>query len=107
MPLTSAWLSRSLDRPAAPFGGLLLLGRVGAAKALGQRDQPLGRIVPAVEDDVLARFAKLGIDRVINVELAGIDDRHVHPGGDRVIEEHRVHRAAHRLVAAEREAEVR
>ena len=70
-------------------------------------DQPLGRVVAAVEDHVLAGFAKLGIDRVIDVELAGVDDAHVHARGDRVVEEHAVHRAAHRLVAAEREAEVR
>ena len=106
MPLTSAWASRSLDRPAAPFGRLLLLDLVGPAIALGQRDQPLGGVVAAVEDDILARLAKLGVDLVINVELAGVDDGHVHAGGDGVVEEHRMHRPAHRLIAAEREAEV-
>ena len=55
-------------RPAAEWRAL----------PLGERDQPLGRIVAAVEDDVLARLAKLGIDRVIDVELAGVDDAHVH-----------------------------
>ena len=32
------------DRQRAPFGALLLLGGVGAAKALGERDQPFGRV---------------------------------------------------------------
>ena len=95
------------DRQRAPFGELLFLGLVGAPEALGERDQPLGRVVAAVEDHVLARVAQLGIDRVIDVELAGVDDAHVHARRDRVVEEHAVHRAAHRLVAAEREAEVR
>ena len=94
------------DRQRAPFGELLLLGFVGALEALGERDQPLGRVVAAVEDDVLARFAQLGVDRVVDVELAGVDDAHVHARRDGVEEEHAVHRAAHRLVAAEREAEV-
>ena len=66
------------DRPAAPFERLLLGHRIGPAKLLGQRDQPFGGIVAAVEHDILARFAKLGVDRVINVQLPGIDDRHVH-----------------------------
>ena len=94
------------DRQRAPFGELLFLGLVGAPESLGELDQPLGRIVAAIEDDILARFAQLGVDRVVDVELAGVDDAHVHARGDRVIEEHAVHRAAHRLVAAEREAEV-
>ena len=51
-------------------------------------------------------FAQLGIDVVVNGELAGIDDAHVHAGLDGVVEKHRMHRVAHRLVAAEGEGEV-
>ena len=91
----------------APFGELLLLCGVGALEALGKRDQPLGRVLVAVEDDILDGFAKLRVDRVIDVELAGVDDAHVHARRDGVVEEHAVHRAADGLVAAEREAEVR
>ena len=40
-------------------------------------------------------------------ELPGVDDAHVEPGADRVVEERGVHRLAHAVVAAEREAEVR
>ena len=58
------------DRQRAPLGELLLLGLVGPLVLLGQRDEPLGRILAAVENDVLAGLAKLGIDRVVNVELA-------------------------------------
>jgi hypothetical protein len=52
-------------------------------------------------------LAQLGIDVVVDRELPGVDDAHVHAGLDGVIEEHRVHRLAHRLVAAERERQVR
>ena len=99
-----------LDRPAAPFSGLLLGNLVGAAIFLGQPDQYLGRIAPgfgrAIEDDVLDRFAEHRVDRVVDVQLPGVDDRHVEPGGDGVEQEHAVHRAPHRLVAAERETEI-
>ena len=61
----------------------------------------------AVEDHVLAGLAQLRIDLVVDGELAGIDDAHVHARLDGVVEEHGMHRLAHRLVAAEREGEVR
>src|SRR3546814_9739070 len=38
--------------------------------------------------------------------LPRVDDRHVEPGGDRIIEEDAVHRAAHHLVAAKPERQV-
>src|SRR3546814_14974539 len=65
-------------------GGLFLRG-VAALIAFGERDQSLGRAVGfafhlAVEDDVLARIAQFRVDRVIDVELARVDDRHVEPG---------------------------
>ena len=63
--------------------------------------------VAPVEHDILAGLAQLRIEIVVHRHLAGIDDAHVHAGFDRVIEEHRVHRLAHRLVAAERERQVR
>ena len=95
-----------LDRPLAPGEVGLLLGRGAALVALGDLEQPLGRIRPAVEDHVLGELAELGVDVVIDRQRAGIDDAHVHAGGDRVVEEDRVHRRAHRLVAAEGEGEV-
>ena len=95
------------NRQRAPFGKRFFRRRIGAPETLGQRDQPFGRIVTAVEDNVLAGLAKLRIDGVVDVDLARIHDPHVHPRGDRVVEEHAVHRPAHRLVAAERKTEVR
>src|SRR3546814_2496310 len=75
-----------LDRPAAPCLCRLFLRRVLALIAFGERDQSLGRAfgLPfglAVEDDVLARIAQFGIDRVIDVELPRVDARHVEPIG--------------------------
>ena len=95
-----------LHRPFAP-GEILLLGLLLlAAEFFRQRQQPFGRAGVAVEDDVLADLAQLGIDVVIDDHLPGIDDAHVHAGLDGVIQEHRMHRLAHRLVAAERERQV-
>ena len=70
-------------------------------------EQPVGRVGAAVEDHVLAQLAQLRVDVVVERELAGVDDPHVHAGLDGVVEEHRVHGLAHRLVAAEGERQVR
>ena len=78
-----------------------------AAKAIGNFQQTIGRIGPAIEDDILAGLAQFGIDGVIDIQLPSIDDRHVEPGRDRMEEENRMHRAAHRLVAAEGKTQVR
>ncbi len=110
MPLTSACSSR-FSTGQLRHSASCVSGRLAGALVLGRElEQALGGarfgIGPAVEDDVLAGLAQLGRDLVVDLELAGIDDAHVHAGLDGVIEEHRVHRLAHRLVAAEREGEV-
>ncbi len=98
-----------LHVPAAPFGLLnvvLLTLAFVAAVFLRQRQQALGGIVAAVEDHVLDRVAQLGRQVVVNRQLAGVDDAHVHAVADGVVEEHGVDRLAHRVVAAERERHV-
>jgi len=50
--------------------------------------------------------AQRRVELLVDPQLAGVDDPHVHAGGDGVVEEHRVHRLAHRIVAAERERHV-
>ena len=52
------------------------------------------------------RSRRSGRDLVVDAELAGVDDAHRQPGADRVVEEHRVDRLAHRVVAAEGEGDV-
>ena len=47
------------------------------------------------------------LDFFVHGELAGVDDAHVEAGADRVVQEHRVHRFANDVVAAERERNVR
>ena len=104
--LDQRMLQPLLDRPAAPFG-VLRLGDLAGALVLGRElEQPLGGVGIAVEDHVLAGVAQLLRDLVVDLELAGIDDAHVHARLDGVVEEHRVHGLAHRLVAAEGEGEV-
>ena len=72
----------------------------------GELDQPLGRVRPAVEDDVFDVLEQILRDVLVDDQLAGVDDAHVHAGLDRVIEERRVNRLAHDVVAAERERQV-
>src|SRR3546814_8754942 len=66
----------------------------------------LGGVLAAVEDDVLDVLAQLGVELVVDRHRAGVDDSHVHAGLDGVVQEHRVDRLAHDLVAAERERDV-
>ena len=95
-----------LDRRLAPRE-VALARRALALDALGELDEPLGRVGPAGEEHVLDPLEQLGLDVLVDRELAGVDDPHVEAGADRVVEEDRVHRLAQRVVAAEREAEVR
>ncbi|MNS95289.1 hypothetical protein D3C72_1295410 [compost metagenome] len=73
--------------------------------------QPLGvgHIGPLrpIEDHVLDRFAQFGVDVVIDRQVAGVDDAHVHAGVDGVVQEDAVDRSPHRLIAAERKRDVR
>ena len=98
-------LEPPLHRSFAPCEVVLLLLSF-ALDGLCQRDESLGRIGATVEKDVFDVFEEIFGDLLIDLELTGIDDPHVHPGGDRVVEERGMHRFAHAVVAAEREAEV-
>ena len=107
MPLTSACSSRFPTGADAPFEVRRLRRRAVALEARRGLQEPLGRVGPAIEDHVLAQLAQFRVDLVVDGELAGIDDAHVHADPDGVVEEHRMHRLAHRLVAAEGEGQVR
>ena len=95
-----------LDRGLAP-GEVALARRRLAPDLLGDLDEPVGRVGPAGEDDVLDPLEQLRLDVLVDGELAGVDDPHVEAGADRVVEEDGVHRLAQRVVAAEGEAQVR
>ena len=89
--------------------GQVLLG-AGHAPAVGirrgQLQQPLGRVGPAIQDDVLHPLPELRLDVVVDGQDAGVDDGHVQAGPDGVVQEHRVDRLADAIVAAEGERHV-
>ena len=95
------------ERSRAPcVGGLRLrLGRL--LHLVGILREPLRGVGPAAEDHVLDTFEQFGFDLAVNAEHLRIDDAHVHTGPDGVVEERRVHRLAHGIVAAEGERKVR
>uniref|UniRef100_A0A0N4ZXP4 EF-hand domain-containing protein n=1 Tax=Parastrongyloides trichosuri TaxID=131310 RepID=A0A0N4ZXP4_PARTI len=87
------------------------LGRALLALVAGRHvHQPfgVGHVGPLgpVQDHVLDRFTQFGVDVVIDGQVPSIDDAHVHAGSNGVIQEHRVDRLAHGLVATERERDV-
>ena len=98
------------DRLVAPFQiddpGRALVALV----VRGEVDQPLGvgHIGPLrpVQDHVLDRLAQRRVKRVIDGQVAGVDDAHVHARLDGVVQEDRMDRPAHWLIAAEAEADV-
>ena len=67
---------------------------------LGKGDQAFGGVGPAVEEHILEIFPQLRGDVLVDHELAGVDDAHVHAGPGRVVEEDRVHGLAHEFIAA-------
>ncbi len=103
-----------VDRAGAPGQArAVVLGR--ALGGLGDLDQAFaggqqrlaglaGRL--PVQHHVLDALAQHGFEIVVDADHAGVDDAHVEPGADRVVEEHGVDRLAHRVVAAEAERHV-
>ena len=89
-----------------PPGEVLGAGRPAPLDGLREPHHPLGGVGASVEDDVLDVGQQLRVDVLVDHELAGVDDAHVHARRDGMVEERRVHRLAHRVVAAEREREV-
>ena len=110
MPLTSACSSRLFTGHSrqilfAGFRSALAPEAAGDIQHVFGGRAAIGRLT--VQDDILAGLAQLGVDLVIDGQLAGIDDAHIHARLNGVIQEHGMHRLAHRLIAAEAEAEVR
>ena len=94
-------------RQRPPLLGGRLLDRAVAGEVGGDLEQPLGAVGTAVEDHVLDALAQQRVHLVVDLEGAGVDDAHVHAGGDRVEQEHGVDRLAHGVVPAEGERHVR
>ncbi len=93
-------------RPRPPFEVSLLSDATVTLEARRHLQQALGRIRAPIEDDVFHHIAKFAIDFLVDRELTGVDNAHVHAGSDGMVQKHRMHRLAHRVVAAERERNV-
>ena len=104
-PCTSACDSRASTVASRHVEIVLALGRA-ALHRRRELDHALGRVGPAVEDDVLDVLEQILRDVLVDDQLAGVDDPHVHAGLDRVIEKRRVNRLADDVVAAEGERQV-
>ena len=105
MPCTSACDSRDSTEPSRHFRSASRFD-ARALDLLRERDHALRRVRPAVEDDVLDVLEQILRDVLVDDELSGVDDAHVHAGLDGVEQERRVDGLAHHVVAAEREREV-
>ncbi len=99
-------LEALVHRQIAPFLGLGFLDGAIALVLVGDLQQRLGAAGAAVEHHVLDRVAQLLRDLVVDLQLAGVDDAHGQARLDRMEQEHRVDRFAHRVVAAEGERHV-
>ena len=93
------------DGASAPRGFLFLF--LDLAFNPGRKsDQSISRVGPPVKQDILNMGQQIGRNPVINRELARVHDRHIEARADGVIEERRVHRLAHGVVAAKRKRHV-
>ncbi len=93
-------LEAFLDRLFAPRKVFFDFLAALALEALGEFEQTLGRVGPAVEQHILDMLEQFFRNLVVHFEHAGIDDAHVHARLAGVIEKCRVHRLAHGIVAA-------
>ena len=73
-----------------------------APHVLGKVDHSLGRVFTAVEDDVFDMFEEIFRDVLVEVELSGIHDAHVHAALGRVVEEGCVNCFSDTVIAAKR-----
>ena len=105
MPCTSACAEPLLHRRIAP-GQVHCAGGSGSAHRLGERDEPVGGVVPPVEEHVLHKLEQVSGDVLVDRELPRVDDAHIQPGPDGVEEERRVHRLADDVIAAEGKRQV-
>src|SRR5215208_6222075 len=97
-----------LDRPAPPFSLLLVRYRVATvAVPLRQGKQAFGRVGTAIQDNVLDGLAQVFFNLVVDGELARVHYAHCQACLNGVVEEVCVGCVQHRVVAPERERDVR
>ncbi len=81
-------------------------GACPAAGRIGDLEETLSRVRSPVEHDVLHALPEVGGDIVVDGQRPGVDDSHVHAGGDPVVQEDGVDCLADGVVATERERDV-
>ena len=106
MPCTMAWVMRSITGRERQAASSTSATEPSPRYSCGQGQQPFAGVGAAVEQHILDAFAQRRGNVLIDGELAGIDDAHVHARLDGVEQEHRMHRLAHFFIAAEGEGEV-
>ncbi len=84
-------------------GLVALLLLAFALESFGGLEQTLGRIRATIQDHVFNQLAQSRFDVVVDRKLAGVDDAEIHSRPASVVQEYRVHRFAHPVVAAKRE----
>ena len=94
-------------RPVTPCQIADLFFARAAFEAGGDVEHPVGGIGAAVEDHIFAGRAQVGVDLIVDHQLACVDDAHIHPRLNGVVEKDRVHGFAHRVIAAKAERQVR
>ena len=99
-------LEALLHRQLAPLQILLGPDTTVALVLRSELHETLRRIGTPVEDDVLDCFAQFRVDLLVNAQLPGIHNTHVHTRLDGIIEEHAVHRLPYRFVPAEGEGDI-
>ncbi len=110
MPFTSACVKPLRDRQACAIRDPAPRAAWPAVTLEARRDASMQPVRSRRHGDSAPRLRHAsrssGSDVVVDRQLAGVDDAHVHAVVDGVVQEHRVHRLAHRIVAAERERHV-
>ena len=74
---------------------------VGGSDGVGDGEKSLGGVGGPVENNVLDGVAQVEGDVLIDAELSGVDDAHVHAGAGGVVEEDGVDGLADGVVAPE------
>src|ERR1043165_1965749 len=98
-------LEAFLDGASSPFVGLDL-DLSFLLDPFRELEQSLSRVRPAIEHDILDVLQQVFRNFLVNLQLPRVDDPHVEPGLDRVIEKDGVDRFAHGVIAAKAERDV-
>ncbi len=89
-----------------PPGKIFLTGFALAGILIRNLEHAFRGIRPAVQHEIEGTFPQFVGYFCIHRKLAGVDDTHVHPSFDGVVQKHGMHGFAHHVVAAEGETQV-